>query len=328
MGHSTILRPTTASSQSGPETFPSRSVFARSWVVPGLVPHPHAAPVRAASRILTLPPLSDTVVRAAALANDPDASLADFAALVQGDPAVTALLLKRANSAAVGGATTDVRQAVTLLGLKACSQLAASIGMRDLLRHAPPAVAHRCEAILRHSLLVAHLAAHLHRATGARGGGEEFVGGLLHDIGRVLLTMTRPAEAVAADVLDFDEPTDRLTRERAMLNTDHCAAGAEFAAASRLPPAVVRAILKHHEPFDEAGEHRPLVALVAVADHLANHVQRTRRAADYEPWSGFGYGVMSERWAAVQHDRFRDVLPAIVVTAVRETRHTLRDATE
>jgi putative nucleotidyltransferase with HDIG domain len=319
MGHTTVLRPASCASQSQV----SRSVFASSWAIPSAGPSPKATG-HAADRVVTLPPLSETVARAAALAGNPDASLSDFADLIQSDPALTALLLKRANSAAVGAVTTSVRQAVNLIGMRACSQLVASVGMRDLLRHAPPAVASRCEVILRHSLLVAHLASHLNRAGGLGLRGEEFVAGLLHDIGRVLLALSRPDEMAAADPLDFDEPPDRHTRERAMLGTDHCAAGAEFAVVSKLSPPVVRAVLKHHTPFDETGEYRPVVALVAVADHLANHVERTRRVADYEPWTGFGYAVLSEHWSGDQHDRFGYAVPVAVVSAMRATRSSLR----
>jgi len=66
------------------------------------------------------------------------------------------------------------------------------------------------------------------------------------------------------------------------------------------------------------------VALVAVADHLANHVERTRRVADYEPWTGFGYAVLSEHWSGDQHDRFGYAVPVAVVSAMRATRSSLR----
>lgn len=342
MGHTTIIRPTSANSQVAtppPQparagAFGTRSVLARSWAIPAAsVPGIPGLPV--ANRVgpdltrpnapVTLPPLSDTVARAAALAANPNASLADFAELIRSDPVVTALLLRRANSAAVGATTADVRQAVTLLGLKACAQLVASVGVRDLLRYVPPAVTERCEAVLRHCLLVASLASYLNRAAGTGFTGDEFVAGLLHDIGRVLLAMKRPDDMAVADPLDFDEPPDRLSRERAILSTDHCAAGAEFASISKLPAGVVRAVLKHHDPFGETGEYRRLVALVAVADHLANHIQRTHRVADYDPWTGYGYAILSERWSAAEHDRFHERLPA---AAIRDTRFILRDADE
>lgn len=321
MSHSTVLRPPSVA-----ETpFASHSVLSRSWAIPGIGPVPTAGP-RPVARVINLPPLSETVARAAALAGDPNASLIDFADLVRGDPALTAMLLKRVNSAAIGAATTDVRQAVTLLGLRTCSQLVASVGMRDLLRNAPPAVADRCEAILRHSLLTAHLASQLNRLAGVARRGEEFVAGLLHDVGRVLLAMTRPEEIEAGDPLDYTEGPDRPAHERAILGTDHCTVGAEFASTSKLPPAVVRVVLKHHAPFDDGGEYRPVTALVSVADHLANHIQRTRRVADYEPWSGFGYAVLAERWDGDKHDALRAALPSAVKAALRGTRAALRAA--
>jgi putative nucleotidyltransferase with HDIG domain len=296
------------------------SLFARrpTCPVPAVVKAVHGA-----DRPEAIPTLSDTVVRAVAVATDPDATLADFVALARRDAAVTALLIKRANSAAAGGEVTDVGQAVVWLGLQTCGQLAAAVGLRDVLRGYPAGVRERCETILAHSLFVAHMAAHLNRLLALGFRGEEFTGGLLHDIGRVILSARWPADAVRVDPLDYAETPRRLAREQSAFGTNHCVVGAAFADQNGLPAVVGRVILHHHDAAGEE-EHRRLVALVATADGVANYLQRCRKLRGYDPTADHGYATLSGRWEGRDHGRFRTVLPEALRSALRDTRGTLR----
>ena len=271
----------------------------------------------------TVPTLSDTVVRAIALATDPNAALADFAALARRDAAVTAVLLKRSASAAFGGAANDVGQAVVWLGLATCTQLVAAVGLRDILRDYPPDVRERCEIVLCHSLFVANIAAQLNHRLGLGFRGEEYTGGLLHDIGRVVLSARFPTSASVADPLDFDESAELIVREWAAFGTDHCGVGQLFAVQNGLPEAVGRVLFRHHDPENEWG-HRRLVALVATSDGLANHLQRFRTLRGYDPNACRGYAVRAEQWEGRHHGHYRTNLPEALRAALRETRGTLR----
>src|SRR5207244_5227879 len=97
----------------------------------------------------------------------------------------------------------------------------------------------------------------------------------------------------AADAMDFVEGPDVLLRERAVLSTDHCYFGARFANLNNLPAALVSAVQFHHTP-EWAEEHKPLVALVAVADHMANYFQREQRVEGYDATANPAWPVLQQ----------------------------------
>jgi putative nucleotidyltransferase with HDIG domain len=271
-----------------------------------------------------MPALPETVLRAITVATDPHAGLADFADLARRDAAVTALLLKRAASAACGGAAAeDVGQAVVLLGLRTCGQVAATVALRATLDGHPPDVQERCESVLRHSLFTANVAARLNRHLALGFKGEEYTAGLLHDIGRVVQAIRSPTAAAEADARDGDDPTRRLVFERQAFGQDHTEAGEAFARANGLPDVIRRAVRRHHAPDDE-WEYRRLVALVSLADDVSDRLVRTRSLQGFKLNACRGYVVLSELWEAAAHQRFRAVFPDAVREAIRDTRGTLR----
>jgi HD-like signal output (HDOD) protein len=230
-----------------------------------------------------LPTLPEAATRAMAAAKDPDCSLGRLAGVIERDPALAAGILKLANSAlyrATCGAGS-LRQAVVCLGLRECQNVILAVGMRSLFRNVPRGSQARFEGLWRHSFLTGCVCRRLADVLGLPFEGEEFAAGLSHDIGRVLIALGAPERAEAADPLDFVEGPDLLLREQAALGTDHCYFGSWFANLNNLPAGLISAVQFHHVP-DAAEEHKPLVALVAVADHMANYVQRQHRSDGYD----------------------------------------------
>ena len=230
-----------------------------------------------------LPTLPEAATRAMAVAKDPHSSLSRLASVIERDPALAAGILKLANSALyrrthpVGG----LHQAVVLLGGRECQNLILAVDMRSLFRSLPRPQQARYEVLWRHAFLAGCLCRRLNEALGLTFDGEEFASGLTHDIGRVLIALGAPEYAEAADPMDFIEGPEVLLREQAVLGTDHCYFGSWFANLNNLPAPLVSAVQFHHTP-DWAEEHKPLVALVAVADHMANYHQREQRVEGYD----------------------------------------------
>lgn len=248
----------------------------------------------AVGNINRLPTLPEAATRAMAIAKDANCSLAKLSAVIERDPALAAGILKLANSAlyrATCGAG-NLRQAIVCLGLRECQNVILAVGMRSLFRTVPRGHQPRFEGLWRHSFLTACLCRRLGVSLGMAFEGEEFAAGLSHDIGRVLIALGAPDHAEAADPLDFIEGPELLLREQTVLGTDHCYFGSWFANLSNLPAAIVNAIQFHHFP-EAAQEHKPVVALVAVADHMANYVQRERRAEGYD-------ATLNTAWAVLQ----------------------------
>lgn len=283
---------------------------------------------KAMAKIAHLPSLPDTSTRAMALANDPGATLADFSNLIKRDGAIATATLKLANSPMyrVGKPVEELHQAVLRLGLRTCSDLVTSIGMRGLFRNAKRETVERCELLWRHSFFTASLATQLNVALKLGFRGEEFTAGLLHDLGRFMIALVVPTGADAGDPLDFNEDEHRMAEEEKVLGTNHCALGFRYCQLNSLPPSVALCNLMHHEPGEavkQGREGHQLVSLIAAADHIANYVHRTHRIKDYDATLNEGLALLAcgdrARW-----DKLINSMPQLTKAALRATREVLK----
>jgi HD-like signal output (HDOD) protein len=231
-----------------------------------------------------MPTLPDVATRAVVLANDPNTNLADFARLIERDPAIATGLLRMANSAFYSGGAPAVKlpQAVLRLGMFLCKNLILGISMKSLIWKMVGDEKLQCEALWHHGYVTGCLCRQINRSYRLLPmlDGEEFSAGLLHDVGRILLLLADPECFARADAMDFREEAGLLQRERAAIGIDHCAVGGWFGEHSGLPEVLIQAIRLHHEPNFAANSTR-LVALVAAADQMANHLQRGEAVEAY-----------------------------------------------
>ena len=296
-------------------------------------PAASATPVAARTAVLdgldrleSLPPLSDTAVRAMTMVHGSNHSTKDVATLIRRDAVIATAVLKLANSVVYRGRgpASDVQQAVLRIGLRECAKVICLVGVERLYAHCPPTVRWRCDILHKHALFVASLATWMNRVGCLGFTGAEYTAGLLHDIGRLIACVKAPDAAGAADPLDFLEDDDEvLARERAHLGIDHCALGYQFATKNGLPAATVRVILNHHRPFEEQFE-TALVPLIAVADQVANYAQRKHVIDGFDLSACRAYELLTQTWTVEREGAFRKALPTIVVSALRETRRMLK----
>ncbi|MBY0456784.1 MAG: HDOD domain-containing protein [Gemmataceae bacterium] len=273
----------------------------------------------------TYPPLSDTTARVMGMANRQDVSVAEVAAVVRRDGVLAAGVLRAANSCAIRGAKAieDVQPAILRMGLQECCRLLSAMGVRTVYNRCTPAVQERCEVILKHSLFVARLACGLSKEGAVSQPGLAFTAGLLHDMGRLVACVKCPDDPVAAALLTADESEDTTRLERECLGTDHCQIGHQFALRNKLPESVAQTMLHHHRPAEEV-THRELVALVAVTERLAAHVQKKHNVAGYNLVACPHFPVMALGWSAARASAFHKLLPTVVVQAMRDTRNMLK----
>ena len=117
----------------------------------------------------------------------------------------------------------------------------------------------------RHAVATALSAQMMARSRG-HDAEAAYVGGLLHDVGRLVLAAHFPApfSATLAHVTSHGEAP--LDVERELLGLDHAEVGAMVAAHWRLPTRLVEAIAHHHEL--DGGDDRGLLDLLHVADNV------------------------------------------------------------
>lgn len=199
------------------------------------------------ARLNALPAMPAAVMRLSELVYDEAATASDFERVIRPDPALTANVLRAANSVFYRGVreVASVRDAVARMGLRRVFEVAVSGAFRRTLpavilgydlpvsefwRHCV-AVAQVCERLAReHRLMVPNIA---------------FTAGLLHDVGKLVIGMCL-ADVVSGSwtLADLASPE----AEQKAFGFDHPDVGEEIALRWCLPVAVKDAACWHHAP--------------------------------------------------------------------------------
>lgn len=223
------------------------------------------------ARAAGLASLPEVAARVVALAEDPNATASQFEAVIGRDPALAARLLRIANSPyySVTGQIDTIARAVTMVGTRHIRDL--TLGLAAIRAFAGiPVELVSMEDFWVHSLYCAHLSRAL-SADDLRMADTVFVGGLLHDIGQLLLFIQQPEESREALWLVSEGPDDLSMdmAEREVLGCDHTEVGGELARQWQLPASLQECIAWHHEPERASPAHARAVAIVHVANSLA-----------------------------------------------------------
>jgi HD-like signal output (HDOD) protein len=213
--------------------------------------------------------------RLLAVLYDPEVELDEVLAALTSEPALTARVLKVANSGYYrqSGSVGTVERAVQVLGLKAIRGIAAA-GCLDRLAPARSSSALDPELFRRHSLAVGCAAQGLSQAARLGVDAEAFMTGLLHDIGLLLLLKAAPEALACFKPLEGASAAESQAHEQAHLGGTHEACGTLLVQAWKLPAWLLDALGNHHaglqaHPAPSGPGLQALPALVNVAEHVA-----------------------------------------------------------
>lgn len=230
-------------------------------------PDAAAAVGRAVDALGSLPVLSGTVLRVIQLADDPESSTGDLVAAMESDEAFAANLLRFANSAhnARPIRASTVRQAVTLIGRAAVKRLALEAATYRFLEQVPgngrPSRGH----MHVHAVAVGSTAAVIAERAGV-GLDTPHLGGLLHDVGKLVMPMAFGEAAVEEVAERCAGGAERVVAERERFGTDHALAGGVLATRWGLPADVAEAVRLHHGSADGAAAPTRETACVQLAN--------------------------------------------------------------
>lgn len=228
-------------------------------------------PEELAANITQLASFPEVAFRINEMLSDENSGAAEIGALIEPDPALSAALLRIANSAlyGIGGEVSSVERAVTIVGLREVRDLAFGICASAAFEGIPNDLI-TVEDFWKHSLYCAAAAQSLGRKARVCAGESLFTAGLLHDIGHLVMFNQSPDLSREALQLSLDE-NDGLTpylSERKVFGFDHMAVGAELARQWRLPESLRVCIGFHHEPFT-CDEITDTVLVVHIANSIA-----------------------------------------------------------
>lgn len=201
-----------------------------------------------------------------ALIGNPKAGPEDFERVVRPDVGLTANLLKCANSVFYRGSReiTSAREAINRMGLRRVFEVAASASFAKTIP--PLLLGYDCSSkeYWSHSVAVAVLADRIGRAAGFTYPDLAFTTGLLHDLGKVVVSTY---VATLPSVPSFHS----IEVEREVLGTDHAELGEKLALSWRLPREICSGARWHHDPESApSATMRYLATVVQLADGAAH----------------------------------------------------------
>jgi len=210
-----------------------------------------------------LPTLPHVVQKLASMIGRPNISAEEIGALIEKDQVLSAKVLRLANSPFYGfpSRIASVAHAVVVLGLSVVKGLTLCATAFDMMKNAG------MNDLWRHSLGVAMTAHILGAKAGMKNPEEVFVGGLLHDIGKVVLYVKWPDVGQQITAATKDSSRSLMDTERELFDVTHADVGGWLATAWHLPTSLREPILHHHLP-SAAQEAKLQTAIVHVADVL------------------------------------------------------------
>ncbi len=214
-----------------------------------------------------LPSLPQVALEVMRMTKDPNISAHELNDVICRDQAITANMLKLANSAYYGFPRLigTVGEAVVLLGFQTVRSIVLAAALGDTLnREVKPYSLEKGE-LWKHSMGVATAARMIAQRSGYKYQDLAYTAGLLHDVGKIILAdyldryYQEVMEKVDSGQMSFSEA------EFEILGIDHAQTGGEVAKKWNFPAEIVEAITLHHKP-DQAVQDVRLTSITHVAD--------------------------------------------------------------
>lgn len=239
-----------------------------------------------------LDPLGPSAARLSAVAFREDVDFDEVVEIVTYDPALTARLLRVANSVASssGLPITTVKDALLRTGTSTAVQLAMGSAVRGPLSQSVGAYSISEEGLWRHSVAAAIATNLAGKFCSIRLPKESFTAALLHDIGKLVL-----GRYLTPSVLDIvrraneDAGLPEFMAESEILHVHHGEVGGLVAQHWNLPQNIVWGITYHHDPekFEFEGDDT-ICYVVYLANLVANAAGATSQSGETADVEGAG----------------------------------------
>jgi HD-like signal output (HDOD) protein len=243
--------------------------------------------VRASAALKRLPPFPAVAGRVAQLLASELTSFYDVAELLETDAALSAEVLRLANSPLFGVRYEigNVMQALAVLGSRRVATLMMTLMMSKLMGRVSRSETVR--RLWRHNLACALAARHLAELQ-YRDSIEAYHAGLFHEIGRLALFAHDPKFYDQA--LRCGDGLDEM--ERSHFGVDHCEAGAWVIEQWKLPKSFIEVVLDYQNPKPDSSDLTLIVNLACeVADRLGFSVTSCENVDEVDLADEIGYSI-------------------------------------
>jgi putative nucleotidyltransferase with HDIG domain len=225
-------------------------------------------------KIEDLPTLPVIALEVNRMLQDEDVSVKQVAKTIEMDQAIIPKILKLVNSAFFGfrSRISNVPHAIMILGFSTVRNAVVSVSIIDALSGKEVAEGFDVRDLWRHSIGVATTSRFLAHELRLPSPGDAFTGGLLHDIGKVVLSQYLPDLFKKVWTSAKENRLSFYQAEKKEIPIDHAQIGAFLTKRWQLPPYLTDTIRYHHSVSRTAYDLN-LLMVVHVADILVNSLQ-------------------------------------------------------
>jgi putative nucleotidyltransferase with HDIG domain len=252
-----------------------------------------------------------------------------IAEIIRRDPSLTSRLLHLVNSVYYGLAhpIKSIEEAVFFIGVRQIRQLAMVTPVIEEFQKITSDRRFPWRQFWRHCIGTALITRELVDLVNAPEGESDYVAGLIHDVGKIVMSSVFPDHFRAIYYTDHSSGLELVQMEREILGMDHAELGALFLKKQKLPEVFVE-VARYHHLTQLTGPNARTVAAVQVADLMVRHVKigdsgnHAEIVADsWMTSSGWKvlFGQQSESEVAIARGSLRrslDRIPAILESLV------------
>jgi HD-like signal output (HDOD) protein len=196
---------------------------------------------------LRLPPFPQVAMKVLGLASQENVQLHQLCDLISSDAAFAGEVLIVANSLlyAPRYPVRNILQALVVLGADALQGMCMTVGVRAYLGRSMHYAAMR--GLWRHNLACALIAQRL-AAAGSLDKDAAYTAGIMHDVGRVALSVIQPRDYANLLESHCGSPQSMLALEEDLFGWDHCETGQRLISDWKLPAELDAVVGDHHAP--------------------------------------------------------------------------------
>ena len=220
--------------------------------------------------ITDLPTLPVVVAKISSQISNPSTNAADIGKLIEQDQSLTSKVLRLVNSAYYGfpKQIKSIQHAVVILGFSKVKTIIITASVFDAFK-GRKSNGLNLQRFWQHSLGTAIASKAVAEAIGVGHAAEDaFIGGLLHDLGKVIMDQYQPA--VYQPIVNYAKEKGilLLEAEQEVMGFNHAVIGEWIMEKWRLPPVIVQMVQGHHTP-NKIMERRELITAIHLGDIFA-----------------------------------------------------------
>ncbi|MDD2708694.1 MAG: HDOD domain-containing protein [Verrucomicrobiae bacterium] len=232
-------------------------------------------------KVQELPPLPLAMQKLCSIAGNTEVDADELVRVISMDEGLTTKLLRVANSGhyGMGRESVTVSDVLMVLGLKEIQNVAIAMTLIDFKTGVEGNCRLKRECLWQHSLAVASSMRLIAPLFGLPNPDELYVGGLLHDIGKIIFSDYFAGQY--NEVLERTAMGQRTLKaaEREAFGINYAALGHEVCCHWKLPPAI-RKMVDHQAIFISDKASASVQELTAGAMEVANGLVRLARIGD------------------------------------------------